>query len=179
MRSKLIIFTTLFALTLLLSGCGGSTDNTANNATNKSNTNTNQQNSNDLTPAKKPETPTTNEAPTLKPIVVAYYDALKKKDDAALKAVLSAELIKSIEEDMKSEKKTKFAEFVAETEKIPDGAIEVRNEKITGDKGQAEVKGGTYLNWTALAFVCEVGYWKMSNESPDIEQVTKGTNSAK
>ena len=92
-----------------------------------------------------------------------------------MKAVLSAELIKSIEDDMKSEKKTKFAEFVAETEKIPENGIEVRNEKITGDRGQAEVKGGTYLNWTAIAFVHEGGSWKMSNESPDIESVTKGT----
>jgi len=176
MRSKLIIFTTLFVLTLLLSGCSGGTDNTANNSTNRSNTNTNAQNSNgDLGTSKKPEAPTTNDAPTLKPIVVAYYAALKKKDDAALKAVLSADLVKSIEEDMKSEKKTKFAEFVAETEKVPDGGIEVRNEKITGDKGQAEVKGGTYLNWTAIAFVREGGAWKMSNESPDIESVTKGT----
>jgi len=176
MRSKLIIFTTLFVLTLLLSGCSGGTDNTANNSTNRSNTNTNAQNSNgDLGTSKKPEAPTTNDAPTLKPIVVAYYAALKKKDDAALKAVLSADLVKSIEEDMKSEKKTKFAEFVAETEKVPDGGIEVRNEKITGEKGQAEVKGGTYLNWTAIAFVREGGSWKMSNESPDIESVTKGT----
>jgi len=176
MRSKLIIFTTLFALTLLLSGCGGGTDNTANNATNRSNTNTNPQNSNgDLGTSKKPDAPTTNDAPTLKPVVVAYYEALKKKDDAALKAVLSAELIKEVEADMRSEKKTKFAEFVAETDKIPENGVEVRNEKITGDKGVAEVKGGTYLNWTAIAFIREGGAWKMSNESPDIESVTKGS----
>jgi len=176
MRSKLIIFTTLFALTFFLSGCSGGTDNSPNNSTVKSNANSITANTNgDLGTTKKADAPTTNDAPTLKPVVGAYYAALKKKDDAALKAVLSAELIKSIEDDMKSEKKTKFAEFVAETEKIPDGGIEVRNEKITGEKGQAEVKGGTYLNWTAIAFVREGGSWKMSNESPDIESVTKGT----
>jgi hypothetical protein len=175
MRSKLIIFITLLSFAVFFSACGGGADNTANATNTKANANAPAPNSNGgIETTKKPEAATTNDAPTLKPVVVAYYDALKKKDDAALKAVLSAELIKSIEEDMKSEKKIKFAEFVAETDEIPEKGIEVRNEKINGDKGVAEVKGGTYLNWTAIAFVREGGVWKMSNESPDIESVTKG-----
>ncbi|MGH9819124.1 MAG: hypothetical protein ACRD43_03050 [Pyrinomonadaceae bacterium] len=116
-----------------------------------------------------------NEAPTLKPTVVAYYDALGKKDDAALKKVLSDELVKSLEADMKAEKKTGLAAYVAETDRIPENGIQVRNEKIAGDKGVAEVKGGSYINWTPLAFIREGGVWKLSNENPDVDAVTKGS----
>ena len=175
MRSKLIIIATLFSFAVVFSACGGGTDNAANTTNTKANSNAPVTNSNDgIVTNKKADAPTTNDAPTFKPVVVAYYDALKKKDEAGLKAVLSAELIKSIQEDMKSEKKTKFADFVAETDKVPENGIEVRNEKINGDKGLAEVKGGTYLTWTPLAFVREGGVWKLSNESPDVESVTKG-----
>ena len=172
MRSKLIIF---LSFAIFFIACGGA-DNSSNGANAKPNTDTNASatNATGIEVNTKPPTATVNDAPTLKPVVVAYYDALKRKDEAALKAVLSAELIKSIQEDMKSEKKTKLAEYVAETDKVPENGIEVRNEKINGDKGLAEVKGGTYLNWTPLAFVREGGVWKLSNESPDIESVTKG-----
>jgi hypothetical protein len=177
MQFKLIIFTTLLASAALLAGCGGSTDTTnSSNSSKASNANVLPINSNGgLETTKKPEAATTNYAPTLKPVVVAYYDALKKKDDAALKKVLSNEFVKSLEADMKAEKKTSLAAYVAETDRVPEGGIEVRNEKIDGDTGVAEVKGGSYINWTPLGFVREGGVWKLTNESPDINAVTKGT----
>ena len=121
--------------------------------------------------------PTTNAAPTLAPVVAAYYDALKKKDDAAIRKVLSAEFIKSLEIDMKEEKKTSLSAFIAELDKVPEKPVEVRNEKIEGDKGVADIKGGSYVNWTAISFVKEGGAWKMSNEIPDIQSVKQSVNS--
>lgn len=150
-------------------GCGGAAD-TANTAANTSNAaNTLANSNNPLETTKKPEAATTNNAPTIAPVVQAYYEALQKKDDAALRNVLSKSLLDDIESDMKAEKKTKMAEFVAETEIVPDKPVEVRNETISGDKAIAEVKGGTYVNWTKLAFVKEGGTWKFSNENPETE----------
>jgi len=150
-------------------GCGG-TANTANTAANTSNVaNTTANSNNPLETTKKPVAATTNNAPTIAPVVQAYYEALKIKDDAALRNVLSKQLLNDRESDMKAAKKTKMAEFIAETEIVPDKPVEVRNETISGDKAVAEVKGGTYVNWTKLAFVKEGGVWKFSNESPETE----------
>lgn len=176
MQYRPILLTLLITLAGLFAACGGPTDtNSAANASKTSNGNVPATSNNGVETTKKPDAPTTNDAPTFKPVVVAYYDALKKKDDAGLRKVLSDELIKSLEADMKSEKKTNLAAYVAETDKVPENGIEVRNEKINGDKGVAEVKGGSYINWAPLAFVREGGVWKLSNENPDIDAVTKGT----
>jgi hypothetical protein len=72
-----------------------------------------------LEPIKKPEAATTNNAPTLAPVVQTYYEALKKKDDALLKSVMSQEFIKTVEADMKAEKKTSIAAYMAEFDTIP------------------------------------------------------------
>ena len=91
---------------------------------------------------------------------------------------MSAELIKTVEADMKEEKKTNLAAYLAENRHDTDKPIEVRNEKIEGEKGVAEIKGGAYVNWSAIAFVKENGAWKMSNEKPEISDVPKPVNSA-
>jgi hypothetical protein len=140
--------------------------NAANNAVNNPATNANSP----FNTTKKPVAETTNNAPTLAPVVQAYYDALKKKDDAAIRKILSAEFIKSLEADMKEEKKTSLTAFIAELDKVPEKPVEVRNEKINGNDG-------VYVNWTPIAFVKEDGAWKMSNKNPDIEAVNKSTNS--
>jgi hypothetical protein len=100
--------------------------------------------------------------------VDAYYDAIRKKDDAGMRKVLAADFIKSIEVDMKEEKKTNLAAYIAETEKVPE-TIEVRNEKIVGDNGSAELKGGTYATWTPFGFVKEGGGWKFSGKDPVVK----------
>lgn len=174
MHFKLLFFTTFLVFTILIAGCGGS--ETPSNAVN-ANTNTTKGNTNNpLETTKKPEAPTTNNAPTLGPVVQAYYDALKKKDDAAVRKVLQQEFLKSIEADMKSEKKTNLAAFLAETDPAPENAMEVRNEKIEGDRATAELRGGAYPGWTTFVFVKENGVWKRSNEFPDIKAVTKSAN---
>ncbi len=181
MKLKLAFFIIISISAVFLTACPSAEQpkpNTANNSntTNVSNgggnINANNGGNSQITPpTPKPVAETTNNAPTLAPILQGYYDALKKKDDAAVKNVMSAGFIKSIEADMKEEKKTSIAAFLAETDTIPDKPMEVRNEQIEGDKGVAEVKGGAYPNWTPFAFVKEGGAWKISNESPDIKNV--------
>lgn len=174
MRFQIIFFTTILIFTFFLTGCP-SNPNPLNTNTNTINSNTNAannaaNNNTTLIPKKTPEMPTENNAPTLTPVVKAYYDALKKKDDAALKKVLTADFIKSVEADMKEEKKTSIAAYMAEYE-VLDKPVEVRNEKIEGDKASAELKGGTYVNWTKFNFVKEDGEWKFTNQFDDNEKM--------
>ena len=159
------------ALILLLSSCGGS--DTAGNSTNSNvnvNSNSNSSGHQPMTTTRN-EGPTVNDAPTLGPVVQAYYAALEKKDDSAIRETLATEFVKTLEADMKAEKKSNLAAYLAETDWQPGLKIEVRNEKIEGDKGNAQIRGGVYKNWTALAFVKENGKWKLSNESPEIKAV--------
>lgn len=170
---RIYITALMLAGTVALStACGGTeTANTGNSVnTNIANTTVTNSGHGPLTPSKTPEAPTTNNAPTLGPVVQGYYDALKKKDDAAVRETITAEFLKDIESDMKEEKKTSLAAFLAETDD-PNTPIEIRNEKIEGDKGVAEVRGGVYKNWTAIAFGKENGKWKLTGGSPEIESV--------
>lgn len=169
---KFYITFLVIALFSMLTGCGGPpvANGLPNSNSNTATSNTAPTNSNDaMVAVKKPETATTNNAPTISPVVAAYYEALKTKNDAALKAVLTDEVIRSIETDMKEENRKDFAGFVAEYETMPKTPIEVRNEQISGNKATAEIKGGTYANWTAMVFVNDGGKWKWTGESPDTE----------
>jgi hypothetical protein len=120
----------------------------------------------------------TRNAPTLAPVVQQYYDALKTKDDAKLKETLTADFLKNIEDDMKASNRKDLAAFVAETDYREGQTIEVRNEKIEGDKAVAQLRGGAYKNWTAFEFAKEDGKWKFTGGSPEIDTVPKAnTNS--
>jgi len=121
-----------------------------------------------ITTTKTPEADKFNDAPTLTPVVMAYYNAVKNKDEKALRRVLSSDTLKGLEEDMKSEKKNSLIEYVAEMENI-ETPYQVRNEKIEGDKAVAEIKGGNYIVWTKFLFVKENGEWKITDRSPEIE----------
>ncbi len=181
-RSFLGLLLTIVAIAAAACGGGASNSSNASNASNSGNSANGNATSTANSPVettKKPIAETTNNAPTIGPVVQAYYDALKKKDDAALMNVLSAAFVKSIQADMKAEKKTGMAAYLAEYDTIPDKPVEVRNEKIEGDKAVAELKGGAYLNWTAFSFINEGGKWKFTGGSPDIQTVTSGSNSNK
>lgn len=167
---KILFFITFSAITLLAVGCGGSPGPNANGTKPNINGTTPNNNAITLNPTPKPVAAKENDAPTLGPVVQTYYEALKKKDDALLKTVLSQAFIKEIEEGMKDEKKTGMAAYMAETDRT-EPAVEVRNEKINGDKGTAELKGGSYVNWSTINFINEGGKWKMTNSSSEIEAV--------
>lgn len=169
------IYTFLVAGILSVAGCGSGSESNAPNVnrpvpnTAVSNVSTSN---NAVETTKKPVAETTNNAPTFAPVIQAYYDALRKKDDAALREILSAAYLAKVSADMKKDKKTGMAAYLAEYDTIPDKSVEVRNEKITGDKAVAEIKGGAYMNWTGVGFVNEGGKWKITGESSDITNVT-------
>lgn len=179
MRFQIIFFTTIF--TLFLGGCSSSetTNSSANtNAGNKTANVTSGSANNPLATSKASEAPTTNNAPTLSPVIQAYYEALKTKDDAALRKVYSRETLKSLEADMKDEKKTSLVEYITETEPVPDKPFETRNEQIQSDSAVAEIRGGNYPNGIKIKFIKENGEWKITDESPEFESVKQSaTNS--
>ncbi|MEP6704346.1 MAG: hypothetical protein ABJB34_06035 [Acidobacteriota bacterium] len=164
-----IFLTFVLGIGIAMTGCGTTTiiTNVANG--NVANVNVNAPppaTNSGLEPIKKPEAATTNNAPTLAPVVQTYYEALKKKDDNLVKSVMSQAFIKSIEADMKEEKRTGIAAYMAETDTIPEKPVEIRNERIEGTDAVAELKGGAYLNWTPFAFINEGGKWKFTGGSP-------------
>jgi len=176
-------FFILLFLTVFLIGCSTSENsNTAINTKPSAANSVTSNADNPLNTTKAPEAATTNNAPTLVPVVEAYYAALKTKNDAALKKIYSQETLKSLEADMKSEKKTSLSAFITELEPVPDRPFEVRNEQIQGDTAIAEMRGGSYPNGIKIKFVRENGEWKMTNESPEIQTVKQSasnSNSAK
>jgi hypothetical protein len=167
---------TLAGVVAISTACSGTDNaNTGNSAnTNAANTTTVGNANHPLMTTKTPETATTNNAPTLGPVVQAYYDALKKKDDAAVRQTLSSNFVKVLEAEMKEAKETNLAAYLAKTDD-PNTPIEIRNERIEGDKGVAEVRGGVYKNWTAIGFGKENGKWKLTEESPEIKSVEQST----
>jgi hypothetical protein len=171
MKYYITLLTTVIAVGL--AACGGEAPvNSTNATTAPSNTNTATSNTNSLEGVRRPDAPTTNDAPTLGPVVKAFYDALKRKDDATVRASLTREQLKSIDADLKERNRTDIAEFLAEIESLRDEPLEVRNEQIQGERGVAEVKGGgVYANWSPLGFRLEDGKWKLSGDNPDIKPV--------
>lgn len=168
---------------LFLAACGGPAANTNSNANSGSkNTAVNSANSANTnvvanSPAGttvKPVEETVNNAPTLAPVVHAYYDALKNKNTSALREVLSAEFFARSEKQMKEDGAKDLAAYMAEFDTIPDKPVEVRNEKIEGNKAVAQIKGGDYLSWTPFTFVNEGGKWKFTGGSSDLNAVKDG-----
>ena len=182
MRNQVIFLTAILILTVFLTGCPSGEPKNPLNASNTTpsvnNTNTGAQQTNNnptnpnaiATPVRTPEQATTNNAPTFAPIVASYYEAIKKKDDAGIRKVLSAAHVKQLEEDMKAEKQTSLGAYLNSIEDLKT-PVQVRNEQISGDKGTAELKGGAYLNWTKFPFVKENGEWKISNNFDDVKAV--------
>jgi hypothetical protein len=177
MLFKFIFFASVLLFSILMIGCSGTPTANSTNA-NSSNTNATANSSDPLDTTKKPVAETTNNAPTLGPVVQAYYEGLRKKDNNAVRGVMSQEFLQTIEADMKDEKRTDLAAYMAEYDTIPDKPVEVRNERIDGDKAVAEIKGGAYVNWTPFEFVKENGVWKFTGGSADI-QTMQPANSSK
>lgn len=165
-------------MTILLFGCSSTeTPNTAAN-TKTANVNATAANAdNPLATTKTPEVSTTNDAPTLAPIVRSYYAALNKKDEAGAKKFLSQSAIKYWEDEAKTEKKPLFA-YLLESEDPVNDKREVRNEKIDEDSAIAELKGGSLGVWTKVKFVKENGEWKFASPKESLAlQDIPSTNS--
>lgn len=170
MRNKLIVFSTLLMSIAILSGCGGG-EPPKTNANQPANAPKANQNS-ALTTEKTPIPATTNDAPTLSPVFKAYCDAMTKKNEAALRKIYSAETLKNLEADMKEEGSKNLIEYLS-AEQVSNDLCEIRNERIDGDVGVAEVKTKGMPNGAKLKFVKENGEWKLTTEVPDFEEVKK------
>jgi hypothetical protein len=179
MRFQIIFFTTIFTFALFLNGCGSETAKTSanQNAVNKAANTASNNSNNPLQTVKTPEAETSNNAPTLAPVVAAYYDALKKKDEAGAKKYLSQSAIKYWQDEMKSEKTTSLLAILEDNESPVGEKREVRNEKIEGETAVAELKGGV---WTKMKFVKENGEWKFASpkESFSLQDIPKTDSAA-
>jgi phage-related protein len=164
MRYKTLFFITFFTFALLTFGCGSEPEKTNLN-TNTANTNTAATNTNTTNPletTRTPEVATSNDAPTLTPVVKAYCEAVVKKDDAALRRIHSREKLMSYEKDMQDADKKSLAEFLYELDPIKDvNQCTARNEVIQGDRAVAEIRNENAPNGSNLEFVRENGEWKI------------------
>jgi len=178
MRFQILIFCTVLIVTCFLTGCPSNEPTTNTNLTNgQTNTATAPKTNSAMETTKATPEAVTNEAPTLKPVFKAYCDAMTKKDEAALRKVYSQATLKSLEADMKAENQKSLMKFL-ETEQVSNELCEVRNEKIEGDVGSAQVMTKGMPNGARLKFVKENGEWKLTTEIPDFEAVKKAAENS-
>ena len=72
---------------------------------------------------------------------------------------------------MKDDNKTSLIEFISEMEPIKDvSKCSVRNEKIEGNVGIAEIRNENVPNGFEIKFVKENGEWKITTESPEYQK---------
>lgn len=186
MRFPVIFFTTIFVSALLINGCASNAPVNSANASggggNSKAANTVSVNSeNPLATTKTPEAQTTDNAPTLTPVVQNYYAALQKKDESGARKFLSASAIRYWQDEMKSEKAPSLLAILEESESPVEEKREIRNEKIAGETAVAEMKGGSLGVWTKTKFVRENGEWKFASplESLSLQDIPRTDSSAK
>lgn len=172
--SKIALFIIISAVLLALAGCMGSAptpnDNPNVNVARKTNSNAP---GNAFETKKQAEEDKSNDAQAIAPVVSAYYEALKKKDEAGLRKVYSQAAIKELEAGMKSDGKKSLTDYIESTEPAGEKPFEVRNEKLVGDTAIAEIKGGSYAIWVKWKFVKENGEWKLAAPSENIKLLGK------
>jgi ABC-type transport system substrate-binding protein len=172
--SKVIFFIIISVLVFGAAGCGSPATPPNANANPNTALKANSGNAaNVFNGTTKDPGETTNSAPTVTPLMQAYYDALKKKDEAGLRKFYSAAAIKEMEAGMKTDGKKTLVDYVVSVEPAGDKPFEVRNEKIEGDTAIAEIKGGSYATWVKWKFVKEGGEWKKAPPSEDLKLLGK------
>lgn len=175
MLAKTLLLFISAALFLNFSACGSDEEPPAGNTSvNDSNaaSPSNAANEDPLGGIERTPTPAEKvEAVTLKPVVAAYCEAMRKKDEAGLRKVYSAATIRSFEANMREEGVPSIADYLA-SEPVGE-KCEVVNERIQGNLGEALVTTETYPNGIMIKFVKEGGEWKMTNQSSDFDAVRK------
>lgn len=177
MLAKTCLLIISAAMIANFSACGSDEAPSANNGAGNASTNAspaNTVNEDPLGGIEKTPTPAERvEAVTLKPVVAAYCEAMRKKDEAGLRRVYSTATIRSFEASMREEGARSLAEYLS-TEPVG-SKCEVVNERIQGNVGEALVTTETYPNGIMIKFVKEGGEWKMTNQSSDFDSVRKGS----
>lgn len=94
-----------------------------------------------------------------------YTQAIKKKDTATMKRLLSAGSIKMAEQEAKAQNVALDEIIQRETLFNPSqNRVEFRNEKIDADKASIEMKNSLGM-WNTVPFVREEGAWKIDKQS--------------
>ena len=93
-----------------------------------------------------------------------YQKAMKAKDAATMKLLLTDESLKMLEQEAKSQNST-VDEVVKRETLFSEGqkTIEFRNEKIDGETATIEVKN-TFDQWDTVPFRREGGQWKIDKK---------------
>ncbi len=163
-RFAALTATTLAAAAMLLAGCSkGTSDNT--------NTNTGN------TASASPTATTTQPSATATPVIsdsgqsptdalIAYIDAIKRKDAVAVKNLFSKSTLNGMEEAA-AKKKTTVEAIIKEgleeiSKDVPDETPKTRNEKIEGDKATLEFRDEKKDKWELVRLVREDGQWKLA-----------------
>lgn len=168
MRLPSILVSILLLSVLWLTGCGGSEP--ANTSPEPAKAPSGD--SLGSAPAAEKEG-TLNQAETVGPVLKAFCDAMTKKDDSALRALYSASSLKDLDSKARAAGVKTVVEYLGD-EQISNKLCEVRNEKINGDSAIAELRTEGAPNGFKVKLVKEGGAWKLTNETPELEAVTKG-----
>lgn len=91
----------------------------------------------------------------------AFYDAVKAKDVAAIKATMSKGSLELMEKFAKMQNKSLDEALKEPNSSKQPPAFEAQNEKITGDTATVEVKDENG-KFESLPFVKEDGQWKIA-----------------
>lgn len=94
----------------------------------------------------------------------AYTKAIKQKDAATMKALLSDASIRMHEQEAKAQNLS-LDEIVRRETLFGENqtSVEYRNEKIEGERATLEVKNA-YSMWEKVPFVREEGVWKIDKQ---------------
>ncbi|MBA2493345.1 MAG: DUF2950 family protein [Acidobacteria bacterium] len=107
------------------------------------------------------KTPPSSPLETLK----AYTAAIKKKDTTTMKSLLSDASIKMAQQEAKAQN-VMLDDIVKRETLFSEGqtTVEIRNQKIEGDKATIEVKN-SFNTWDIVPFVKEDSVWKIDKQS--------------
>jgi hypothetical protein len=96
-------------------------------------------------------------------VFIAFYEAAKRKDVAAIKELVSKSTLTTLEDEAKS-KNISLDNFLAEQSQLglPTTLPETRNEKIDGDIATLEFKREGAASWSKATFAKEGGDWKLN-----------------
>lgn len=117
----------------------------------------------DASPAKS-EAPKTETAAAKSPTetMVAFIEALKKKDGAVIKDSLSKQSLAQLEEAAKAGKTT-IDQIITEGEDMSkEKTPEMKDEKIDGEAATLQVQDEKTKKWDSVPFVKEDGKWKIA-----------------
>lgn len=108
-----------------------------------------------------------------------YTQAIKKKDVAKMKALLSKGSIKMAEEQAKAQSSSVDEVILRETLFSPDQkTLKFRNEKIDGENASIEVEN-SFGSFDRIPFIKEDGVWKIAKEKYADEMIKQAEEDEK